>query len=180
MRRWWRRSGRHGESCHQDTGSKRPPRRSASETEAWRNVAGGLPCYLHLPRRHLWFLRQQLHPSLPQHAFGRRPVLLQHCLHPPIILQKLPPRLRQRRPVTASASREAKTPRAVATTAAPVSFSALPRVMVPLSRAMARLSREVSTSWSLFINPNVGPPLSRLAPGGLTLSTTSMMPPLHE
>ena len=120
-----------------------------SLSQACSDVAGGLPCYLHLPLRHLWFLRQQRHPYLPQHGFGRRPVLLQHSLHPPITLQKLPPRLRQRRlrtaiPTVSSSAlalREAKSPSAEATKVAPVSFIALPREITPASRPLAKSSK---------------------------------------
>jgi hypothetical protein len=93
------------------------------------------------------FLRQQLHPSGPQHAVRRLLPSPQQILHPES-LQKSPPFCRQRclsaSIVTswASAPREAKSPIAEATSAAPVSFIALPREIAPVSRPLARSSKD--------------------------------------
>jgi hypothetical protein len=114
--------------------------------------------------------RQQLQPLLPQHALGRRrpepvPQQMLQRSPPPAWLQKSPPLCRQRRlrlpSVTtswASALPTAKRPIAEATSAAPASFIALPRVIAPVSRPVARSSKVPATPPSLLFVNNDAPP----------------------
>ncbi len=75
-------------------------------------------------------------------------------------LAEVPPRLRQRRLRTAiptvsswaSARREAKSPSAEATKAAPLSFIALPREITPVSRPLAKSSKARTSRSSLSPN----------------------------
>jgi hypothetical protein len=131
--------------------------------------AEGAPCYTHLPLSlHVSPRRQQLHPSLPQHALRRRRPLPQHMLHrafPAVVLQKSPPSRIQRRlrlpnvPISSPWASPAPTrPSAEATRAAPASFIALPRVTAPVSRPAARSSKERATRPSPLFGNNAIPP----------------------
>jgi hypothetical protein len=126
------------------------------------------PRYLHLPSSQRSFGRQHEHPCLPQHALRRRRPSPQHTLHralPAVVLQKSPPLRLQRRlrmpSVTISwpcASPAPTRPSADATSAAPASFIALPRVIAPVSRPAARSSKGRATLLPPLSVNNVLPP----------------------
>ncbi len=128
---------------------------------------------VHLPdSAHVWFLRQQLHSTRPQHALGRREPLLQHEVQGPregvrsLLHQSWRPSLLLHFlleiavvTVCASARRPAKSPSAEATRVAPPSFIALPREISPVSRPLARSSKAAPSDNegrtrppSLFVN----------------------------